>query len=325
MTTEILQAPRLSTSRMLLLGASSVVLCLSYLMAMFTPFPLAMATVLYGRARGYGMALVGLVICALLGHFVFLEYTLAASYLCLAFTAVIIAESVLRNWSPVRSVVTTGLVLLAMLGGLFAGYVASQKLSVHAAVTEEVAAVIAKLEEASKAGNFNQSLADLGLARPAAEIAQEVITTIPGYLVMGVFFLLWTNMYLVLKGQRLLRVGEQHDESALLNFKMPFVGVYFVVAALSLVMWGAQLNPVWGEPAGQTLLKAVGVFYFFQGLGVILSVLNHFQVVGFFRTLFVMAVVFFIPWAVALVGLFDTWFDFDQKFKNKVSNFKEPL
>jgi hypothetical protein len=294
-------------------------------MAMFTPFPLAMATVLYGRARGYAMAFAGLVICMLLGHFVFLEYTLAASYLCLSFTAAIIAESVLRGWSPVRSVVTTGVLLLALFSGVFAAYVKTQQASVHAVVTQEVTNVIARLEEAGKAGNISQNLADLGLARPAGEIAQEVITTVPGYLIMGVFFLLWTNMYLVLKGQRLLRQGQGHDETVLLNFKMPFVAVYLVVAALCLVMWGEKVLPLWGEPVGQTMLKVVGVFYFFQGLGVILSVLNHFQVVGFFRTLFIMAVVFFIPWAVALVGLFDTWFDFDQKFKNKVSNFKEPL
>lgn len=327
MTTEILQAPKLSTSRMLLLGASSVVLCLSYLMAMFTPFPLAMATVLYGRARGYGMVAVGFFVCILLGQFVFLDYTLAGSYALLALFAAIISETVLRSWAPVRSVVITGLVFLATLIGTGYSYVKSQNSTLNAVVTAEVSTVLARIEEAKKAGSFNQDLADLGLARPATEIAQEVINTIPGYVFMGIFFVLWVNMYLVLKGRRLLQPAQTHqyDEGTLLNFKMPLVGVYVVVAGLALSMWGAQVSPVWGETVGLALLRGIGVFYFFQGFGVALGFLNHFQIVGFFRTLFVMAVVFFVPWMVALLGLFDTWFDFNQKIKKKVSNFKEPL
>jgi MFS family permease len=327
MSTEILQAPKLSTSRMLLLGASSVVLCLSYLMAMFTPFPLAMATVLYGRARGYGMVAVGFVVCILLGQFVFLDYTLASSYAGLALFAAVISETVLRSWRPVRSLVITGLVFLAALFGTGYAFVNSQKSTVKEVVIAEVSQVLVRLEEAKKAGSFQQDLADLGLARPVAEIAQDVINTIPGYVFMGVFFVLWVNMYLVLKGRRLLQPDQAHqyDESTLLNFKMPLAGVYAVVAGLALSVWGDQVSAEWGTTGGLVILRAIGVFYFFQGFGVALGFLNHFQIVGFFRTLFVMAVVFFVPWLLALLGLFDTWFDFNQKLKKKVSNFKEPL
>jgi len=193
---------------------------------------------------------------------------------------------------------------------------------VQSFVTEQVTVVLQQLEKAKKIGEIGQDLADLGLNRPAGEIATELIKTAPGYLIMGTFFVLWVNAYLVLKGRRLLQPANayEHDERTLLNFKVPFVFAYGVAAALALSVWGTEVNPMWGTAAGMLLLQTLGVFYFFQGFGVTLNFLNHYNVVGFFRTLSVMALVFFLPWGVAVLGLFDTWFDFNNKIKKKVSN-----
>lgn len=320
MSSEILQPPRLSVQRLLLLGASSVVLCLSYLMALFTPFPLAVATVLYGRAKGYAMVLAGVSLCVGLGSLIFKDYTLAASYILLAGTAIVVSETLLRGWRPVRSVVVTGLVFLTLVAGLGAGYLGETKQSLHAAVTAEVQLVLQRLEEAKASGAMAQDLSDLGLARPAGDIAREMIETLPGYIFGGIFFLLWINMYLALKSRRLLQPAQEHafDERTLLDFKVPFAGAYVVAVALALVVWG-ELVP-YGSVVGFTVLRAIGVFYFFQGFGVALGFLNHFQVIGFFRTLAIMVVVFFAAWLLAVLGLFDTWFDFNQKFKKQVSN-----
>jgi len=320
MSTEILQPPRLSLSRLLLLGASSVVLCLSYLMALFTPFPLAMATVMYGRVKGYALGLAGFSVCLLLGAFFFKDYTLAASYLILLTISTIVSESSLRSWRPVRTVVVTGVVFLGLVLAIGAGYLQDQNLTLHSAVTKEVTLVLERLTEARTQGMLSQDLSDLGLNRPAGEIAQEMIETLPGYLFAGTFFILWVNMYLVLKGRRLLQPEQDHsyDERTLLDFKVPFAGAYLVAASLALAVWGDKIP--WGTVAGLTVLRAVGVFYFFQGFGVSLSFLNHFNVVGFFRTLAIMVVVFFAPWLLAVVGLFDTFFDFNHKFKKQVSN-----
>ncbi len=320
MSTEILQTPKLSTSRLLLLGAASVVLCLSSYMAMFTPFPIAMAVVLYGRVRSYGVALLGLLACSLVGFLFFGGPVFTASYAVLMLFAALIAEVTLRGWRPVRSMVITGGVVLSGLVAALWAYLQQRNIALESAVTEMVTYGLARFEEASKAGG--PSLVSLGLARPIEELVQQIISTLPGYTIVGVFCLLWVNMYLVLKGRRLLQPALMHDhnEHALLGFKMPLAGVYAVVVGLALSVWGSELKQPWIDPVATTLLMTVGVFYFFQGLGVALNFLNHFQIMGFFRTLLVMAVVFFVPWVVALLGLFDTWFDFNQKFKEKVSN-----
>jgi len=286
-----------------------------------------MATVLYGRARGYGMAVVAILGCALIEQFITLDFPLTAIYTSFVVFSVLITEAVLRHWRPARSLIIIGTLFISLIGICGLAHLTVNKTTLMAETTTFVASQIKVLEEAKKAGHFSQDLADLGLARPVADIAQEAISTIPGYLFMGVFFLLWVNMYLVLKGRRLLQPGHKHayDENALLNFKMPLAGVYVVAIGLALAIWGQEVSPLWGEAMGLLLLRSIGVFYFFQGFGVALVFLNHFQIVGFFRTLFVMAVVFFVPWMVALLGLFDTWFDFNQKLKKKVTNFKEPL
>jgi len=323
MSQEILQTPKLGLPRMLLLGAASIILCLSYLMAIFTPFPIAMGVVLYGRLRGYGMLLVSLGICITLGAFGIIDYALAGSYALFAVFAAVIAETLNFNWRPVRSLVITGLVFLSAMVGTSATYLQLEKKALLQVVEQDIVAVaIQRFEEAKKAGAIKQDLAELGLARPAAEIAGELLKVVPGYLVMGIFFVLWVNTYLTLKARRLMQPAQKHqfDETTLLSFKMPFAGIYVVVAALLLATWGEKLDPQWGEVLGMVLLQSVGVFYFFQGFGVALGFLNHFQIVGFFRTLFVMSVVFFVPWALAVLGLFDTWFDFNNKFKKQVSN-----
>ena len=319
MATEVLQPPKLSNTRLLLLGASSVVLCLSYLMAVFTPFPVSMAVVLYGRLKGYGVALLGFAVSVALGRFLTGDYTLSVFYGCLLGVAVIVGETMKRGWNPIRAIITSGLVFMGACTLLVA--VLSWKLSVSPVdfFVGEVTTAIQKLELAKKDGKFDQSLVDLGLNRPPQEIAREVVNLVPGYLFITVFFVMWVNMFLALKGQRLLRTETSvaWDERALMTFKMPFFWAYVVALALALVVGADAMKWAWAEPVGMNLLRMLGVFYFFQGFGVLLDYLNHFHVLGFFRTLIVMSIILVMPALIAIFGLFDTWFDFTKKLSKK--------
>lgn len=326
MTTEVLQPPKLSTARLLLLGASSVVLCLSSLMAVFTPFPMAMAMVLYGRARGYAVAFLGLCVSLPLGYLMTGDFTVAMFYGALGLFAVVIAEALMRSWGPVKSIVVAGLTFMSCLGLVVGLAISQQNISPVDFFAQEITKVKEKLEVARSEGKFEQNLEDLGLARPSEEIAKEILILIPGYLFIGTFFVLWVNMFLALKGQRLLRTESavKYDERALLGFKMPFFWAYFVAIGLALVVGADYLQLSWAEPVGMNLLRMLGVFYFFQGFGVLLDYLNHFGVLGLFRTLIVMAIVLVMPSLIAFLGLFDTWFDFTQKIRKK-EKFKEKL
>jgi hypothetical protein len=82
--------------------------------------------------------------------------------------------------------------------------------------------------------------------------------------------MLWFNMFLVLKSRRLLLSGNDypHSEKELLNFKVPFGFVLLFAAGLVLAVWGSELGSVNYEALGTTIIKCLGIFYFFQGFGV---------------------------------------------------------
>ena len=62
MNAEVMPTPQLTTGRLLLLGASSVILCISFIMSVFAPFPLALSFILYGRVKGALIGTAGLVL-----------------------------------------------------------------------------------------------------------------------------------------------------------------------------------------------------------------------------------------------------------------------
>lgn len=316
MNTEVLQPPKLSPARLFLLGGASVVLCFSYLMAVFTPFPVAMAVVLYGRARGYLVAMVGILVCLAASSFLTKDLTLVVSYTVMSAFGVVIAETMLRDWRPVRAIVVCGLVAIAFVLAGFGWLLDSARLTPMQFATQEVGSVVQRLEEARQQGKFAQDLVDLGLARPPQDIARDILRLIPGYLFIATYFILWVNMFLALKGRRLLHAEPvAHDERALLGFKVPFAAVYLVVAGLAVYVFAEQIPWTEAEAAGMTVLRMVGVFYFFQGFGVMLDYLTHYGVVGFFRSILVMGVVFLAPVLIAVLGLLDTWFEFTTKLK----------
>ena len=147
-------------------------------------------------------------------------------------------------------------------------------------------------------------------------LAKEMIESFPSYFFMGVFLMLWFNMFLVLKSQRLLLSGHDYpySEKNLLNFKVPFGFVAILALGLVLAVWGDNLGAGPYEIIGHTIIKCLGIFYFFQGFGVFSDLLSFLGIVGFFRSLIVMIIIFMANYLIAVIGLFDNWFDFRKYF-----------
>ena len=129
-------------------------------------------------------------------------------------------------------------------------------------------------------------------------------------------------MFMVLKSRRLLFSGNDypHSEKNLLQFQVPFALVPLLIVGLVLAVWGKDLGQLWYEDAGMNIIKCLGLFYFFQGFGVLSDLLSFLGILGFWRSIVVMAVVFIASTFVAAVGLFDNWFDFRKYFVKKIKN-----
>ncbi len=322
MSSEILQAPKLNLPRLLLLGCSSVVLCLSYLMSIFSPFPIVMATLLYGRLKGYGIALIGILVCFGISTLLFQDSVIVWFYGVMVLVSFVVAESLKRDWNPLKTIVLSGLGFFLITLGIAFSLVNSNKVVLKDLLVKEITQTQSKLVELQKKSPGEVSLADVVLTSAPEKLAQEILENTPSFLLMGIFFILWANMFLSLKSRRMIVHAEaaHFSENNLLKFKMPLYWVYLVIIGLVLLLGGAEYIAPWAPPVGISILRVIGTFYFFQGFGVMTNALDQFGVFGFLRTLLVMGVILFAPYMVAALGLFDTWFDFDKKLKKQ---FKE--
>lgn len=320
MSTTVMQAPQLSTGRLLLLGASSVILCISFIMAIFAPFPLALAIIMYGRVKGYLVGLAGLILTFFLAASRFGDLTIFGFYCCVFLFGVGVAEIVRRGVSPVKGLVVFGLSFILLASGTFGFALNALKTTPKEFIIQQLAGSADKIAEQKKAIELSggkDALEVLQILDNPEMMADEMIHNFPSYFFMGVFIMLWFNMFLVLKSRRLLFSGQdyQYSEKNLLNFQVPFGFVFLLVTGLVLAVWGKELGAaVPYEVIGMTIIKCLGVFYFFQGFGVFSDLMNFVGISGFFRTLIVMVTIFMGSWLIAVAGLFDNWFEFRKYF-----------
>lgn len=319
MNTEVMQTPQLSKGRLLILGVSSVVLCISFFMSVFAPFPLALAIILYGRVKGYLVGIAGLVATFVFASMIYGDLTLFGFYFCVLLFGAAVAEIVLRGYAPVKGLVIFGLSFILLAAGSFATMLNTMKLSPKAFIIQQIERSADKIAEQKKMVEMSgekDAVQVLQLLDRPDLLADEMIQSFPSYFFMGVFIMLWFNMFLVLKGRRLVFSGDDYPytEKTLLNFKVPFGLVPVLALGLVLYVWGGELGTLSFETIGMTIIKCLGVFYFFQGFGVFSDLLNFVGLFGFFRILAVMITIFMGSYLIAIAGLFDNWFDFRKYF-----------
>ena len=82
-------------------------------------------------------------------------------------------------------------------------------------------------------------------------------------------------------------------------------------------MLGADYGlPAGSEVIGRNLLYCLGVFYLFQGFGVYNDFLKFLKIGGFIKTLFIAFTLILAAKFLAILGIFDLWFDFRRFFTN---------
>lgn len=310
--------------RWLLLGGTSIILCLSFLLTIFTPYPIALSGVFFGKGRAYLLMLISLVAMALLSYFLdgsmSLLYFFGLAMIFASFTM----ETVLRNISPIKGIVISGTGFILVVSALLSFSYLTGKfhpkeyiISQIKTQTEGNEALKKELLNSSKEGSIDMA----ELINQPELLADQVLRPFPSYFIVIVYLTLWTNVYLVLRSRRLLSHGlgvkPETSEKSLLRFSMPFVFIWAVIVGLILVVFG---NDYFGsenyEIVGMSLLSGLGVFYFFQGFSIFLDFLTAWKIFGFFRFIIVMLSVVMASWAFALIGLFDGFFDF-RKFLKK--------
>lgn len=288
-------------------------------MSVFAPFPLALSIIMYGRVKGYLIGLLGLAVCTLFAIQFYQDVTLAGFYFIILLFSIGISEIVFRGFQPVKGMVIFGLSFILLVAGGFFQLMNVMKTTPKEFIMRELEKSADKLALQKKLveqSNDKESIEVLQILDKPELMANGMIESFPSYFFMGIFIMLWFNMFLVLKSRRLLFSGNDYpySEKNLLNFKVPFGFILLFVVGLVLAIWGKDIGAVAYETLGFTIIKCLGIFYFFQGFGVFSDLLNFLGVVGFFRTLIVMLTIFTANYLIAAAGLFDNWFDFRKYF-----------
>jgi hypothetical protein len=311
-----------NNTRLLLMGVASLLLCLSFIMSIFTPFPLAMSVILFGRSKGYAMISGAWLLAVFLSLSVFKDPTLFMFYSVAGLFAVFIAEIILRKKEPVKGMIVTGLSVVAILAGAVGVYTQTtdktikQQLVIQFEKSKEIFEAQKEKIKAQDSGSEESFQAIAMLSQPEL-LAEETIKQAPAYFFIGIFLMLWVNLFLSLKMTRMMSPTGTvvHTEKDLIHFTVPDHFIWLVIVGLVLAIWGADLGNEWYPVIGMTLIKCLGIFYFFQGFGIYLNFLDYIRLGGFFRTLLVVFTVFTASQMIALVGLFDMFVNFRRYFK----------
>ncbi|MBI2522259.1 MAG: DUF2232 domain-containing protein [Bdellovibrio sp.] len=310
------------------LGKLIFLVALSVVLSSFTPFfmlaptPLALAFLLFGPLK---TAVVSVLFVAAVGVLIFqtgLSFVSAGVFfLSLLYGAVVFAI-IKRQINPANAVLKYGIGLFGLIAGTAGIVVWSSGISIKTYLLEVVKTGIEEIKSnaeyaqlVAKGGEEIRALQDM-LQDPNG-IVRELLQWSPSVLFVTTVISLWISLFLILRNAAAWKMLRPYpfNIQALIDFKGPDWLLSVLIVGLALAAGGDYVAGEWLQVVGINLLYAVGVFYFFQGIGVFLALLTSLKIVGFFRSIVVVFTIFSAWKIVALVGLFDNWFNFRKFFK----------
>lgn len=314
---------RASFGKLLFLAVISVALCSFGPLSVFAPVPLILAFLLYGRLTTLFIG--GLCTSAL--WFVSVKFNiplvLAGMYLTAFLYAILIAEVIFRNINPVKGLIYSGIILVTIVGGSLVGFNQLSKVSVKAELKSAVVKLMTMVKEQNKDNEALNSSGDEArafqdfISKPD-ELTNEIYSILPSIIFVFVFFGLWVSLYMTLRNSMVWRYKNLYSYTLkdLINFKAPEFFVWPLIVSLAFVVGADYGLPKVTEVIGSNLLYCMGVFYLFQGFGVYNAFLQYLRIGGFLKTMFVVFTLVMAYKFLAILGMFDLWFDFRKFFTN---------
>ena len=312
-----------SVGKLLFLAIISAALCSFGPMCVFAPVPLAIAFLLYGRLITFALGAVtaGLLWTAALTVPGFPTYVVAL-YVMTFFVAIMISETIYRNISPVKGLIFSGLIVVTILGSVLIAVDKISPITLKGEISSSVSTVLNQLKKqktaSSEISGEEERAFDEFVSKPEV-LTNEIYSSLPLIVFVFSYLGLWVSLYVTLRNSIVWRskVLYNYNLKDLTNFKVPEFFVYPLI--LSLVLWvGADYGlPAGSEVIGRNLLYSLGVFYLFQGFGVYNDFLKYLKIGGFIKTLFIAFTFILANKFLAILGIFDLWFDFRRFFTNK--------
>jgi hypothetical protein len=303
------------------LGVLTVAISAFLPLAFFAPVPLGMANLVYGRKRGLLFGGGCLMILSLLCAYAHLPLTLPALFVISLINGFIISEIIYRRINPVKGVIRVGLSIVMIITMVTLAVKLLGGSEWQAQFQQGLSLSIQKIVK-ENAEIFSQNTEESKAMKEMLEKPQEIIAQfmqVVPVIVFAVFFLeLWSSFFILLRNSFPWRKKVVYPFAVrhLIHFRVPDFFIWLLIVGLTFSLTGSYFKP-WGEIVGYNILYALGLFYFFQGLGVYLDMLNFFKIFGIIRPLLVMITVFWAWRFLVVVGVFDVWINFRKFLKNK--------
>lgn len=219
-----------------------------------------------------------------------------------------------------KGVVRSGIVIVSLIVVLAGMAMMSTQKPVKETLTDWVASYKVEMEQKlSEANSRDKDEILKAFAKPET-LANEILKQAPNYIFAGTFFSLWINFLLILRGLKvpLLIKKYPYGENDLMSFKVPEYLVWLLILGMGFYLAGIKLS--WGETyerIGLFTMYSMGVFYFFQGVGIYTRFLNFIRISGFLKTFMLIITVVSLNKYLALAGVLDVWVNFDRFFNRQ--------
>ena len=295
-------------------------------LSIFSPLPMAAAFLFYGNVRTFSISgvilLISIFISSTFVSFSGILYYGIIQNIATVFACVVVMI-IREDEHPVRGLIKKGvcvvgcILLLIGLVELVTPLPISEMVEKTLITNFELVKEQPEMKKFFKSGGKQARAMESILNRPK-EVLSDLYKIFFPVIFVGVFFILWMTLFMVLKNNNVWKNFNSYSYGLedLIKFKVPEKFAYLVIFGLGLFL----LGDIWGKnwsTIGANILYSLGVFYFFQGIGIYLSFLTYIKVTGFFKSMLVLIVIFTAYRPIAVLGLFDMWIDFRKFFKEK--------
>lgn len=285
----------------ILFAAYTVIPAVGLLCGLLAPFPALYATLRFGRITAVAVTFgTAATLAAFLGTQVAILYLLQCGVI-----AHFLPELLIRDYGIARIMVWSTAVNLLLFAAAALAFSALSGVNIHsAAVTEINGSISQALTIYEKAGVKGEELESM---KKSMSMAAALISRIYPAL-MTVMLMVMAGFNLALIRRFTGTAGYATKLENFNNFRMPEQMIWLLIASGFALM---PANPVINTPA-LNLIVILSVFYFLQGLAVLLTIIARLAYPGALRIgLYVMLLLQpYLAAMVALFGVFDLWGDF---------------
>ncbi|MBT3235980.1 MAG: DUF2232 domain-containing protein [Bdellovibrionales bacterium] len=311
--------------RALFLGLLTMALCSFVPFSIFAPVPLAMAALLFGRMVALTVGGISFVILLVMFNYLGLSMLVAGLFVLSAIYAAMITQVVLKGIPPVKGIVSSGAIIIVAMAALIGVSLLASDLSLREELMELVSAIITQFKQEnqemlSRGGDEVRNL--LAMLNHPDQIVDEMLRWLPSAIFGTAYMVLWASFFMLLKNSAVWKriTPYQYSVRDLVSFRMPDFMIWPLIAALTLILAGEYLFGAVGVTIGGNLLYCLGLFFFFQGIGIYVDSLRYMGVYGVFRSILTAFTIVFAWKVLALMGVFDMWFNFRKWLVKKNSD-----